>query len=362
MHGHVRRVLTIGVGRLQGCGDACTHGLDEMKSRSLGPLERLPQAIAEQVVRRIVEALDVDEIARRIDVDDVVRRIDVNALMARVDVDDVVRRVDVDAVVARIDPNELLDRVDLDRIVERIDVNAIAEKIDVDELVRRADLGPIIAQSTTGMFDEFLVLLRRQVVTLDDLLDTVFRRKRKARAASGPPNLIQAASTLHQPNREGQYAGGATRLLALLADVAAGWGLFLAIVAGIDAAVGLFATSSFSLLHHRVAGVVAAVVWGVLYFTTQWMLSGRTIGMAILGARVVTVDGQGLTPKAAAVRTIVLPFSIAILCAGLLGILVREDRRAWHDLAAGSCVVYHWQARSAPMPWHPSDESPSAVA
>lgn len=333
-----------------------------MRSRPLGPFERLPQAIAEQVVRRIVEMLDVDEIVRRIDVDDVVRRIDVDALMARVDVDDVVRRVDVDAVVARVDPDQLLDRVDIDRIVERIDVNAIAERIDVDELVRRADLGPLIAQSTTGMLGEFLVLLRRQVVSLDDLLDTVFLRGRRARGAPGPANLLAAAATLHHPNREGQYAGGATRLLALLADVAAGWGVFLVLVAGVDAAVGLVAGTSFSLLHHRVAGLVAAVAWGFVYFTAQWMLSGRTIGMAVLGARVVTVDGHSLTPRAAAIRTVVLPFSIAILCAGLVGILVRDDRRALHDLCAGTCVVYNWQARSASMPWNRHGEVASGVA
>jgi uncharacterized RDD family membrane protein YckC len=324
-----------------------------MRSRPRGPLERLPQAIAEQVVRRIVEMLDVDEIVRRIDVDDVVRRIDVNALMARVDVDEVV---------ARVDPNELLDRVDIDRIVERIDVNAIAERIDVDELVRRADLGPIIAQSTTGMLGEFLVLLRRQVVTLDDLLDTVFFRSRRTRGAPGPANLLAAASKLHNPNREGQYAGGATRLLALVADVAAGWGVFLVLVAGIDAAVGLVGGSTFSLLHHRVAGLVAAVAWGFVYFTAQWLLSGRTIGMAILGARVVTVDGHSLTLRAAATRTIVLPFSIAIFFVGLVGIFVRDDRRALHDLAAHTCVVYHWQARSASMPWHHHEEAPSGVA
>jgi uncharacterized RDD family membrane protein YckC len=327
------------------------HGSDAMRSRSLGPLERLPQAIAEQVVRRIVEVLDVDEIVRRIDVDDIVRRIDVNAVMARVDVDDVVRRVD---------PNELLERVDIDRIVERIDVNAIAEKIDVDELVRRADLGPLIAQSTTGMLGEFLVLLRRQVVTLDDLLDAVFLRNRRTRTTTGPANLIAAASKLHHPNREGRYAGGATRLLALLADIAAGWGIFIALVTGLDVAVGLF-SSSFSLWHHHVVAIVASVVWGFVYFTAQWMLSGRTIGMAVLGARVVTIDGHSLTPRPAAVRALVLPISIAVVVAGLIGIFVRDDRRALHDLAAGTCVVYNWQARSAATPWHHQGEVPSSV-
>lgn len=323
-----------------------------MRQRPLGPLERLPQAIAEQVVRRIVELLDVNEIVRRIDVDDVARRIDVNELMAR---------VDVDGVVARVDPNELLDRVDIDRIVNRIDVNAIAERIDVDELVRRADLGPLIAQSTTGMLGEFLVLLRRQVVSLDDLLDAVTMRRRRARGPSGPAYLLDAASHLRAPERDGQYAGGVTRLFAIGADVAAGWGTFLLLSAGIGAAVSLVSGGSFSLVHHRVAGIIAAVVWGFLYFTMQWALSGRTIGMAIVGARVVTVEGHSLPLRAAVLRTVVLPFSIAVFFVGLPGILVRDDRRALHDLAAGTCVVYHWQARGAASPWHRRTEPASGV-
>jgi uncharacterized RDD family membrane protein YckC len=322
-----------------------------------GPLERLPQAIAEQVVRRIVEVIDVDEIVRRVDVDDVMKRIDVNAVRERVDVDDVVRRVDVDAVVARVDPNELMDRVDLDRLVARIDVNAIADRIDVDELVRRADLGPIIAQSTSGMLGEFLGLLRRQVVSLDDLLDrvTFFRRRTKGKPVA-PAALVEAGPRIGRPNREGQYAGGITRLLAMGADIGAGWGLFLLGTLGVEAAISLLVGHTYNLLDDRIALLIATVLWGYLYFSFQWALSGRTIGMAVFGIRVVTVEGNAVSYKSAAVRTVVLPFSIALWPVGLTGIVVRSDRRSVHDLVAGTCVVYHWQARSASLPWLHRDE------
>lgn len=329
-----------------------------MTPRARGPLERLPQAIAEQVVRRIVELLDVDDIARRIDVNDVVTRVDVNALMERVDVDEIVRRVDVDAIVARVDPNELLDRVDIDRIVARIDVNAIADRIDVDELVRRADLGPLIAQSTTGMLGEFLVLLRRQVVTLDDLADAATLRGRREAGPRGPAPLLEAATKLRRPNREGQFAGPVTRLLALAVDVAAGWGIFTLLAVGINFAVGLFTAGSFSLLHHQVAGIIAAVVWGFLYFSVGWALTGRSIGMAVLGARVVTLEGGHPGGRPAVVRTIVLPVSVLFFFVGLL----RSDRRALNDLCANTCVVYNWEARGDALAVHFAGGATSGVA
>ncbi len=319
-----------------------------------GPLDRLPRAIAEQVVRRIVELLDVDDIARRIDVDSLVRRLDVNEVVARVDVnevvdrvdvDDIVRRIDVDALLARIDPNELLDRVDVDRLLQRVDVNALAERVDVEALVRRADVGGLVAQSTTGMFGEFVALLRRQVVTADDVVDSVTLWHRRHPHRDGPPALLEAAARLRHPNREGQYAGAVTRLLAMAADVAAGWGLFALLAAAVDAFAALVTGHGFSLVHERVAGVIVAVAWGFAYFSIQWALSGRTIGLAVVGARVVTTRGGRLSGRAAVIRTLVLPWSVALACLGLVGALTRADRRTLHDLAAGTCVVYAWEAR-----------------
>ena len=335
-------------------------------ARRIGPVERLPQAIAEQVVRRIVEVIDVNEIVQRIDVNGVIERVDVNAVLQRVDVDKVVDRVDVDAVVARVDANQLMERIDIDQIVERIDINAIAakidvesiaERIDIDALVRRADLGPIIAQSTSGMLGEFLGLLRRQVVSLDDFFDrlTLHRRRTEGKPTC-PPALAEASSKRGIPTREGQYAGGITRLLALLADIGAGWGLYLLFVAGVQAAIKLFTGSSYSLSNHRVAGIITLSIWTFVYFAFQWATSGRTIGMAILGARVVTVEGKSLSNRSAMLRAVVLPFSIVLWPITLFEIVLRSDRRTLHDDAAGTVVVYFWEARGASVPWLQKDD------
>lgn len=302
-----------------------------MSPRRPGPLERLPQAIAEQVVHRIVELIDFNEIIGKVDVNAIVQQVDVNALMANVDMDAIV------------------DRIDIDKIVDKIDVNAIADKIDIDAIVAKADLGPIIAQSTTGMVGEFVGFLRREVVSLDDLVDAVTLFKR--RTEGKPKRPSESTPPPPEEKREGQYAGVVTRLLAFLADIGAAWGLYLLIAAGIQQAVKLFSGNNYNLDSHRTAGVIAVVVWGFLYFSVQWALSGRTIGMAILGARVVTAQGHAISGRAAAIRTLVLPFSIVFWFVGLVIVVLRWDRRALHDLAAGTCVVYHWEARGASLPW-----------
>jgi uncharacterized RDD family membrane protein YckC len=47
------------------------------------------------------------------------------------------------------------------------------------------------------------------------------------------------------------------------------------------------------------------------------------------------------------VRTILLPLSLILLAVGILMILINRNRRALHDLIAGTAVVYSWNARAA---------------
>jgi uncharacterized RDD family membrane protein YckC len=47
------------------------------------------------------------------------------------------------------------------------------------------------------------------------------------------------------------------------------------------------------------------------------------------------------------VRTLAFPLSFLLLGLGFLGILLRRDRRALHDVIAGTTVVYAWDAREA---------------
>jgi hypothetical protein len=54
------------------------------------------------------------------------------------------------------------------------------------------------------------------------------------------------------------------------------------------------------------------------------------------------VDG-----RRAIVRTLAFPLSFLVLGLGFLGILLGDQRRALHDVIAGTAVVYLWDARAA---------------
>src|SRR5580692_10124487 len=92
--------------------------------------------------------------------------------------------------------------------------------------------------------------------------------------------------------RQGHYAGAVSRLVAFAADVGASWGLFTLGAAALAFSIQLVSGTKISLTNHQVISVVAAVIWEFIYFAYQWYLSGKTIGMALLGIRVVKTDGS----------------------------------------------------------------------
>ncbi len=151
--------------------------------------------------------------------------------------------------------------------------------------------------------------------------------------------------------RQGHYAGAVTRLVAFAADVGASWGLFTLGAAALAFSVQLVTGQKFTITNYQVASLVAATVWEFLYFAYQWALSGRTIGMAVLGIRVVTADGAAIGPRQAIVRTLALPLSFLLFGLGFLGILTNRHRWALHDRIAGTAVVYSWDARAARLRW-----------
>jgi uncharacterized RDD family membrane protein YckC len=164
---------------------------------------------------------------------------------------------------------------------------------------------------------------------------------------------VTGAATSSEPiaGRQGHYAGAVSRLVAFAADVGASWGLFTLGAAALSFSIQLVSGTKFSLTNYQIASLVAAVVWEFIYFAYQWSLSGKTIGMAVLGIRVVRTDGSPIGPRQAVIRTITLPLSFLLLGLGFLGILTNRNRHALHDRLAGTAVVYSWDARAARLRW-----------
>jgi uncharacterized RDD family membrane protein YckC len=97
-------------------------------------------------------------------------------------------------------------------------------------------------------------------------------------------------------------------------------------------------------------GAVCLVVYGFCYFWLSQAITGHTVSQALFGLKVVRTDGSPLKPGAAAIRTVVLPFSFLLFGLGALMALVDRRRRALQDVAAGSAVVYDWGDRPAALP------------
>jgi uncharacterized RDD family membrane protein YckC len=146
---------------------------------------------------------------------------------------------------------------------------------------------------------------------------------------------------------QGHYAGSVSRLLAWAVDAAVSTGLFSLAIAAVSLLVQVVTGNQVSWSRANIAVVICYAVWEFFYFGYSWAASGKTFGMAVLGIRVVSVDGSPLRPRRAAVRALVFPVSFLFFGAGFLGILVQRQHRALHDLIAGSAVIYAWDARAA---------------
>ena len=155
---------------------------------------------------------------------------------------------------------------------------------------------------------------------------------------SSAPALPSDARTRYRP------AGFWIRVAALLID----WGVLLTaqlVLFGLAWAV--FGGASSAAIHVAVQAfaVVLVTVYPVL-FHWRW---GQTVGKMAVEIRVVScaptpttpgwlVDGGSLTLGCAILRQLGMVISSMTLCIGYLMVAVRADRRALHDLIAGTRV------------------------
>ena len=146
---------------------------------------------------------------------------------------------------------------------------------------------------------------------------------------------------------QGDYAGAVSRFVAYAIDLFITSAVFTLALAGISYVVEIVTGKSVSWNRQDILVVVLYVAWQFFYFGYSWAVSGRTFGMAVLGVVVVRADGAVAEPRRGVIRSLVFPLSFLLLGLGFLGILVQRERRALHDLIAGTAVIYAWDARAA---------------
>jgi uncharacterized RDD family membrane protein YckC len=352
------------------------HGLRSMGKRITDPVEQLAEKTAERVIDLVVRTLDVNAVVQRVDFDAIVDRVDVNKVVNQVDVNKVVDQVDVekildqvdvnkvvdqvdvdkildqvdlDKLVDRIDPDKLLDRIDVDRLLAkvdlndllarmdidviagRVDINAIAERIDIDALALHTDIGAMIARSSGGIASEALDAVRSQAVGLDEWI------------ARWVARLLRRDAPARRPH----FGGAVSRFVAYVLDLGVSIGVFMLALAAISFAASIITGDSISWNRNDLPVAILFVIWEFVYFAYSWGASGKTLGMAVLGVRVVAAGGRQAGPRRAVIRTLAFPLSFLLLGLGFTGILFQRDRRALHDMIAGTAVVYAWDARAA---------------
>jgi uncharacterized RDD family membrane protein YckC len=284
-------------------------------------------------VARLLDRIDVQALIDRVDVQGLIEKVDVQALVERVDVDALVSRVDVDGLVARVDVDGLVARVDVDGLVARLDVDALASRLDIAELMSRAGIDEIVSQATIGVSTRVLNMARRQIVALDLLVTGMVARLTR-RPRPRPPATASAT---------GLVAGPVSRLLAYFVDlgvISVGYSLLMA--------MATFLVNLFTGDRVDASGpswgwpyAVGYAAFAGFYWLVGLAVAGSSVGKALIGLRVMGVDGAPIRGRQGIVRVVVYPFSF-ILGLGLLPIVTARSHRALHDKVARTHVVYDW--------------------
>lgn len=86
------------------------------------------------------------------------------------------------------------------------------------------------------------------------------------------------------------------------------------------------------------AALLFTLLFTAVYTTVLHAVTGQTIGKSLVGVRVLGTDGAPLTLGAAFLRYLAYFISLIPLGFGYLVAALRRDKRALHDLIAGSRV------------------------
>jgi len=165
----------------------------------------------------------------------------------------------------------------------------------------------------------------------------------QAVAAARARHTAQARDTpWAEAQREGAYAGLATRTIAYGVDVLAINLVALGVAAAVALALSLFhqLPDDFSTLVNALLAVVY-VLWAIGYFVTFWSTSGQTPGARLMRIRVIdAADAARVGPVRAAIRVVGLVLATLPLFAGFLMMLWERRRRCLQDCLARTVVVH----------------------
>ncbi len=106
---------------------------------------------------------------------------------------------------------------------------------------------------------------------------------------------------------QGTYAGIMTRLGGFAIDIVVIAAVYALAGHVVDYIVSALRGEPFTLEDAQVFSAIALVAWAFFYCAYPLAVSGRTLGMAVVGLRAVRKDGRPLDGWHAALRVLVVP-------------------------------------------------------
>jgi uncharacterized RDD family membrane protein YckC len=159
---------------------------------------------------------------------------------------------------------------------------------------------------------------------------------------------------------KGYYAGFISRAAAFLCDVAI-ISIIITLTSWISyVTLSTFTTGSFfgisaedipmlepvmSLFMRPGTAGLVILLFIISYHTLFWFFAGQTPGKALLGLRVVTMEGKRVSILRGILRYFAYYLSAIPILLGFWWILVDDQRQGWHDKIARTVVIYTWAAR-----------------
>ena len=281
-------------------------------ARRMAGATGLDQAMENAVEEAIVRAIESEAVERSM------TRI-INGPLIENAVRDAMKSPAVEQALMEVVDSELVDRL-WARILDSNETQRLIERIAEAPEVRAA-----IASQSLALVDDLGRGAARVTRAIDFALERIARR-------------IFFRSRREVPT---DRVGVATRALALVID---GVAVNLVMISS-TAVLGMIA-SVLGIDLGNLGGAAYAVggaVWlglGSLYLFAFWAFSGQTLGMRFFDIRIEHEGKWVIGPRRAFRRLVGFWLSAIPFCLGFLGVLLRLDRRGFHD-RLGQTMVYY---------------------
>jgi uncharacterized RDD family membrane protein YckC len=286
---------------------------------ALFPARTATRIWREQLEAAVGEALSSPELARIVD------RALAGSLPEEI-ARSVVRRRVLERVVAELAASGELDRL-LAAALASPRTLELTERVLASEETRLAlrqaaaspEIRDAITRQTTGLAEEVVGDLRASAVRLDGRAERAVGRR--------------------EPARRAEYAGIATRALALATDTILATLVYMSVVG----VVSIVSSLVGGLRPEWLVGALLGAGWALFagtYFVLFWSSAGATPGMRLLRLRLRTAAGGAPSVGRSIVRLVGLVLSIVPMFLGFVPVLFDERRRGLADFLAGTVVVY----------------------